>query len=1245
MNFSSKPFSRFSAKGSLRFLGLLLLFLFFHPFCRAQFYTGSDMAFGRKRVQYEKFVWMYYRFEGFDVYFTSQGKNLALYTASYVQNHLSEMENRVGFQTREGLRFIVFNRLTDLKQSNIGYLDEKSESSSNTGGITRFLDNKVFLYFEGDYVDFERQIRQGMAELLVSQAITGAKVGSQYKNSYLMDLPRWFTGGAASFFGREWDEEMDERMATAIRQKNYRYFSSLEGEDAVFAGHSFWHFVARTYGEDAVSRCIRVVSTERNMKKTFNIALNISFKDLMDQWYAYYRYLYTGERHDSLLSDQVLKRTNRTDHTYDRFVLNPAGKEAAFVANKLGRAKVYLQSMDPPRRFCIYRTGAAINDNPDYSFPLLCFHPNGKMLGVMTEEKGRTVLIVYEIDRNEKGNFRRRPVRRHTMRYYLDAFDKINSFSFSPDGRQIALGGTLNGYPDIYLYRLGAGTRQRITFDLYDDYDPVFVPGTGLLVFSSNRPSDTLKKGEKFDVAPSFPSGRNLYAYDLENPSDHLFPMTKEDFRTLLSQPRVVGEGTLAFLSNKYGQTNLAAGRLGKTISHIDTAIHYRNTFSYATLTDWDPGLFSFDASQDRGMTARAGRLVGDKGRFMLGTDSLSRIIPSSERALKEISVQPSRFKKALWEKERKRKARLAYRDSLRRAAEQDTAGELAKSLAWEKARKEFLSLHNTRTSELPVLTAYDAWLLKRAGILRKSGNPPGEISSKVSDTVTFSTGLSPSGPSFSLPTDGIPLDTVSGKYPAADEVKSKTAEEEGMAEPDAFLSDTAGMKGPLLQAWKKYQRVLAGRTGGRIPVLPYSDTLHLDLLRSGEGDTGESFPKIPPKQHMYEVEYMVNSSTAQLGFDYLNACYQQFTNSKNPIYLNPTVSGLTQISISDLMENHRIIGGFAFSLDFSSTEYLFSYEYLERRLGHQLILHMSNLNDNSYYPYRQNTYDAYYVMKYPITPVSSLRGTVFGRYDRSMYRAIDYASLTAEVQNELRVGLKGEWVYDHSRFITQNIYFGTRGKIWLEYYQGVWNNKQNLFVFGLDFRDYRRLYKTLIWANRVAFSHSFGQQKLVYYMGGVDSWIGARFNQDVETDPNQNYAYQTLATNMRGFTQNIRNGNTFAVINSEIRFPIVQVLSPRPVQSSFLRHLQLVLFGDVGSAWSGWNPWSKDNLFYKKTIEDGKLTVVLDKDANPIVGGFGLGLRMQVLGYFLRGDVAWGVENGMVHKKPVFYFSLSTDF
>lgn len=1143
---------------------------------RAQFYTGSEMTFGRKRVQYEEFIWMYYRFDGFDVYFTTQGKNLALYTANYVKNHLQEMEGRVGFNAQPGMRFIIFNRLTDFRQSNIGYLDEATQANSNTGGITRFLDNKVFLYFNGDYVDFERQIRHGLAEILVSQAITGSKIGSQYKNSYLMDLPRWFTGGVASYLSRGWDEELDERMAAAIQRKDYRYFSTLEGEEAVFAGHSFWYFLAQTYGQDAVTRCIRVVATERRLQKTFRIALNVRFKDLMNQWRDFYLERYGGIPHDTVSLASPLRRTNRKDHVYQQFVLNDQGKEAAFVSNKLGRAKVYLQTVDPQRRFCIYQTGAAINDNPDYSFPLLCFHPDGKRLGMMVEEKGRTTLIVYEIDRKKNGNFRRRPVKKKTTRYYLDLFDKVNSFSFSPDGRTIALGATLDGYPDIYLFRLGAGTRERITHDLYDDFDPVFLPGTDWLVFASNRPDDTLRKGEKFEVAPSMKVGRNLYAYNLKEKGDMLFPLTHEDIRTILAHPQALDAQHLAFTHNRYGQTNLSVGVMGKTVSHIDTAVHYRNTFHSTTVTDFQPGNISLDVSPGRNELAYAAQVPSDKGRNLLGLDSLERYIGqgTTGRSSQGKEVHPSRYKETLWERERLQRERQAYQDSVREALLTDTTGNAARELEAQRLQKDFLQIRNAGAEDFVPLTAFDLWLLKRDGLLSQP---------------------------------------------------------------------------QVAQAWNRWQSLLgrsdtATRVDGFVPV---SDSLARAWTQSSMlTDTSVlDFPREAPKQYMYEVEYMINAATTQLGFSYLNACYQQFTNSKTPLYLNPSASGLTQIAISDLMENHRLLGGFAFSLDFSSTEYLFSYEYLERRLGHQVILHMSNINGASTYPYKQNTYDAYYVMKYPITPVSSLRGTVFGRYDRTIAQAIDYTSLMTPTTRELRVGLKGEWVYDHSRFISQNIYFGTRGKVWLEYYQGVVNNKQNLFVFGLDFRDYRQVYKTMIWANRIAFSTSFGQQKLVYYMGGVDGWVGAKFNQDVETDPNQNYAYQTLATNLRGFTQNIRNGNTFAAINSELRIPIVQVISPRPVQSSFLRHLQLVAFGDIGSAWSGWNPWSKDNMFYKKTIEDGKLTVVLDKDANPIVGGFGFGLRMQVFGYFLRGDLAWGVENGVMNRNPVFYFSLSTDF
>ena len=48
----------------------------------------------------------------------------------------------------------------------------------------------------------------------------------------------------------------------------------------------------------------------------------------------------------------------------------------------------------------------------------------------------------------------------------------------------------------------------------------------------------------------------------------------------------------------------------------------------------------------------------------------------------------------------------------------------------------------------------------------------------------------------------------------------------------------------------------------------------------------------------------------------------------------------------------------------------------------------------------------------------------------------------------------------------------------------------------------------------------------------------------------------------------------------------------------------------------------------------------------DPWVGGFGIGVRFSLLGYFLRFDYAWGVEDLKIpNKKGMFMFSLGTDF
>lgn len=165
--------------------------------------------------------------------------------------------------------------------------------------------------------------------------------------------------------------------------------------------------------------------------------------------------------------------------------------------------------------------------------------------------------------------------------------------------------------------------------------------------------------------------------------------------------------------------------------------------------------------------------------------------------------------------------------------------------------------------------------------------------------------------------------------------------------------------------------------------------------------------------------------------------------------------------------------------------------------------------------------------------------------------------------------------------------------------------------------------------------------------MGSEDNAIAPsdNFNYTINIDPSQNYAFQTLATPMRGFIQNIRNGNTFALVNSEVRVPIFQYLIRRPIRSDFIRNFQVVGFADIGTAWTGLDPYAKDNSLNTEVIPGNPITVVLYKQIDPIVAGYGIGLRSRLFGYFLKGDWGWGYNDGEMTKKPLFFFSLGLDF
>ena len=394
-----------------------------------------------------------------------------------------------------------------------------------------------------------------------------------------------------------------------------------------------------------------------------------------------------------------------------------------------------------------------------------------------------------------------------------------------------------------------------------------------------------------------------------------------------------------------------------------------------------------------------------------------------------------------------------------------------------------------------------------------------------------------------------------------------------------------------------------------------------------------------------YYVELFADQLMSQIDFTSMNYSYQPFSGGSTPIYLNSGFNVFLGTKMKDLMEDYKIELGVKLNTSLTNNEYLLRFSDYSKRLDKSITIHRYVTDDYSSYYYRTFTNEAFYMLCYPFSEILSIRGTAIYRNDHRVNLAIDDYSLADKDMYENWGGVRAELVFDNSKKIGTNLLVGARGKVFAEYYQRIARNTNNMVVVGFDYRHYTRISRNFIWANRLAGSSSFGQKKLIYYMGGVDNWILASFDQGAPVDYTQNYAYQTLATNMRGFNQNIRNGNNFVVLNSELRFPVFSYFTNRPINMKFIKDFQIVAFGDLGTAWTGWNPYDPCNSLYNTHINDGNLNITVTEMKEPFVGGFGFGLRTTILGYFIRGDIAWGIQDGQIAKKPRYYLSFNLDF
>lgn len=1081
--------------------------------------------FGKNRIQYKSFNWRFYSSENFDIYFNDGGNELARFAITFLEEEYDRITDLIGYAPYSKTEIYLYNSVSDLQQSNVGVND----NSFDVAGQTDFSRPQVEIAYPGTASKFKEELVYAVSKMLINDMMFGGSLSDMFQNAYLLALPDWFIEGAARYAARRWNVEMDNYLREFTLNTRVKNLKKYTGEQAAMIGHSIWNFIAERYGQNYISNILNLTRIIRNEERSISGTLGLSFRLFVGEWENFYRQQAEFVRQNYQIPGQenVLVSRNR-DYTFDQVRVSPQGNYLAYTRNFKGRYKVFVRQLDGRKERVALRGGyKVINQEFDPGIPLISWRDESS-LGIIGTRYGKNFIWVYNVASGKKSS------------QEITRVNQIRSFDILKNGNLAVISADRDGNSDLYLISLRRNSIKRLTNDLYDDIDPVFIPGTSSILFSSNRSSDSINvKGQDSKQLHGY---YNLFIYNIDTTRERVLRLTN----TLSNdtRPVAVDDSTFYFISDQQGIVNLYRYDLSRTL--------YNQVSNYAVdIKDYD-------------LSPQTGALSA----VMLG----------------RVREQLYHFR----------------------------SFDLDQNIFTAQTRRQ--QLLNAK------------YVSQRMAIMRGAGTPQQDTQETQAPTATpqIRPQLRPALPSLlnrfreDLPENDpefVDTDNYAFSESGIQEVDEEqtTTEGDGVIDTGNYVFDTDVVR-PSEQAssfLSTYRRLR--RTGDFAGPLPYRTRFTADNIVT-------SFVIDPL------IGFGINLET----------------------------------QMNDLLEDHKFYGGLLAATDLRSGALYGEYRYLKYTIDFSArydrrVVYMPT--ETSSQKYTLNSWQVTASLPLSVTTRLSVSPLITSTnfYDLDP-RSVMIAGNPPVTSRFFYGGLKTELIYDNSSVLDLNLMQGTRGKIGLQFYEGLTDGNTSFSNFYMDFRNYQRLHRELILATRIFYGRFFGKQRQNYMLGGMDNWM---FNKTVirsadDGDPlynsvgvdNSNILFAQYVTNLRGFDYNTFFGTNAMLLNAELRFPVIKYFYRGPIASNFFRNFQLISFFDIGSSWTGPSPFATINSVNTETLRPvgNPFSAVIQNFKYPWLYSYGFGLRTMLLGYYIKMDVAYPVED-LNRQNARFFFTLGYDF
>ncbi|MCC7296747.1 MAG: PD40 domain-containing protein [Bacteroidia bacterium] len=459
------------------FRRLLFVILLTTSIVKVGYSQGIYAEFGQNRVQYRQFEWKKLSYENIDIDYYDDEELLAKNALETALEELNRIENFLSYKYGGAMQILVFQNLSDYRQSNIGY--ENPQHSA--GGFLTVPKDVSTVYFNGDYNDLQKQLRKAICDIILREMIFGGTLQDRFSSVRSQQLPIWFTEGLSAFLAESWNAENENDLMDAFTTHGFSNFNNLSREEMALAGKSIWRYLVEEYGSESLATVVFISRYTHSAEAAIYFHTQKNIGEFLRDWRKFYKDCLFENISETLPrgTANVPKAIAKNIHT--DLAISPDGQTIAIVTNDRGRFDIWKFFLPTGNVKHVYGGGQRVlNQVADFGFPKIKWNPVTKNLNFITYEKG-----IYHLKESKDGKIENKITFKN--------FTGINEFDFSADAQKIVFSAVSKGLADIYTMNADGSNIQQITNDAYYDHGAIFRED-GSILFISNRshPGDSM---------------------------------------------------------------------------------------------------------------------------------------------------------------------------------------------------------------------------------------------------------------------------------------------------------------------------------------------------------------------------------------------------------------------------------------------------------------------------------------------------------------------------------------------------------------------------------------------------------------------------------------------------------------------------------------------------------------------------------------------------------------------------------